>query len=174
MENSKYPVLLGLVPSFQAKCVALIEACEVRGVKMVPYYGRRTARQQAELWRRGRSSTEITAKMKELRSKGAPYLADVIEEAGPQQGRWATNALPGFSWHNWGKAMDCFWEKDGVANWDTNGEGYRVYHEEAKKLGLYPAFFDYRKDAVHVQDEPTGRSFPPLAAVSAEMQKLYR
>lgn len=173
MESNRFPVFSGLTPEFREKCVALIAACEARGIKMVPYYGRRSARQQAELWRRGRSSSEIQEKIKSLRSRGATYLADVIEEVGPQTGRWATNAIPGLSWHNWGKAMDCFWEKDGVANWDPNGEGYRIYHEEAKKLGLFPAFFDYRKDAVHVQGEPTGRGFPPLASVSLEMQKLY-
>jgi hypothetical protein len=92
-----------------------------------------------------------------LRAEGANFLAHCLESVGPQHRDPVTNALPGFSWHQWGEAVDCFWLLDGRAEWSTtrkvNGENaYRVYAHEATTLGLtagglWPRF----KDWPHVQ-----------------------
>ena len=60
---------------------------------------------------------------------------------GPQNGRWATNALPGYSWHQWGEAVDAFWLVNGKSEWAPDKlidgkNGYKVYAAEAKKMGL--------------------------------------
>ena len=65
--------------------------------------------------------------------------------------------MPGFSWHQWGEAVDAVWVIDGKAQWSTSKlaegvNGYRVYAEEAKKLGLTAGgLWTSIKDWPHVQ-----------------------
>ena len=163
-----------LVPQFRDLVGQLLQNCLARGVQMVPTEGLRTPMQQAKYWRQSRSIVEITAAIGMLRSNGASFLADVLDSVGPQNGDEVTKVLPGNSWHQWGEAIDCFWEVDGKAEWSTakkvNGiNGYQVYAEEAQKLGLtagllWPRF----KDSPHVQlrkdDNPlsSGMKWPDI------------
>lgn len=120
---------------------------------MRPTSGFRDADSQAKLWRQSRSTAEIKAKIKELRSDGADYLADVIERVGVCNGPAVTTAIPGFSWHNYGLALDCGWFVNGVYQSDwAHGKGYQAYAEEAIELKLYPGlYFPSFQDGVHVQ-----------------------
>lgn len=146
-----------LVPEFRTSIEQLLENCAKRGCTMRPYMGIRTPQEQGKLWRQSRSIEQIRAKIKELRSQGANFLADCIEKVGPQNGRHVTNAIPGLSWHQWGEAVDSFWLVNGEAEWSisrkVNGvNGYRVYAEEARELGLTAGgFFTSIKDWPHVQ-----------------------
>lgn len=146
---------------FREKALELLETLKnERGFVYRPFYTLRTPLEQARLWRQSRASEEIKATIHNLRNLKADFLADCIERVGPQYGKWATNALPGYSWHQWGQAIDCFKVKNGEADWRV--ESYAAYHAQAKKLGLYPAFVDWMKDAVHVQ------SVPPHISVKAK------
>lgn len=103
---------------FATKCQELLDSCATQDIIMVPYSGFRTLEEQAKLWRQSRSTAEITQKIAALRTSECDYLADIIEKVGPQpMGRLVTNAIPGLSWHNWGKAMDCYRLRDGKASW---------------------------------------------------------
>jgi len=112
---------------------------------------------QARLWRQSRSKAVIQKKIKELKEKGAPFLAHCIESVGPQSGPHVTNAIPGLSWHQWGEAVDCYWSAKGKVVWDQNLKiagvnGYQAYAEEAKKLGLNSGYYWSKlKDVPHVQ-----------------------
>jgi hypothetical protein len=158
-----------LVPDFRDKVSTLLTNCAAKGITMVPSEGLRTPAQQAIYWRQSRSLIEINNAIANLRNSGAPYLADVLESVGPRHGDEVTKVLPGNSWHQWGEAVDCFWEVDGKAEWSTsrkvNGlNGYQVYAQEAKNLGLTAGFFWPRfKDTPHVQlrgdDNPRSAGF---------------
>lgn len=144
---------------------------------MVPNESVRSPSQQAIYWRQSRSTIEINQAIAMLRSRGASYLTEVLEGVGPQHGDEVTRVLPGNSWHQWGEAVDCFWEVDGHAEWSTtkkiNGiNGYQVYAQEATNLGLTPGLLWPRfKDAPHVQlradDNPqnSGMSWPHIDEV---------
>jgi len=144
-----------LEKEFQTKVEELIFECELEGVRMRPFAALRHPVQQARLWRQSRTITEITAQIAKFKNQGAHFLAQCLITAGAQHGRWATNALPGFSWHQWGLAVDCFWSLDGSAVWDAEGRlngqnGYKVYARKAADLGLVclgPSIGDW----VHVQ-----------------------
>jgi hypothetical protein len=130
-----------LVPAFRNKVNALVQACEHRGIIMRPSTSRRDPLEQARLWRQSRTIEQIKAKIASLRAAGAGFLADCIEEVGPQHGKPVTNAIPGLSWHQWDEAVDCFWVLGNEAEWSTsklvNGvNGYHIYAEEAHRLGL--------------------------------------
>src|SRR5689334_11602929 len=90
-----------LVPEFRDKVKQLINRCEARGVIMRPTMTRRTPQEQGKLWRQSRSIEQINAKVFALREVEANFLADCIEKVGPQHGSPVTNAIPGYSWHQW-------------------------------------------------------------------------
>ena len=176
-------VALGeLDPVFQQKVVAVLEACSDRGVRMVPSQAVRSPHEQARLWRQSRSRQQIDDALAMLRDAGAPYLAEVLEGVGPQEGRHVTNALPGNSWHQWGEAVDCFWLVDNAAEWSTtrkvNGvNGYHVYAEAAQAEGLDAGlFWTSLKDAPHLQLRATAnpvKSGLSWAQVDQQMQVRF-
>lgn len=161
--------VLELNASFQEATIELLNNCASRGIKMVPYSGVRTPKEQAILWRRSRSRNEIMKKVDFLRQERADYLADCILEVGPQYGRWCTNAIPGLSWHQWGEAIDCFWEVNNRAEWDItkydrNGlNGYMVFAAEAKAISLTAGGYWRIRDWPHVQ---LSRLTSPLKEIS--------
>ena len=122
------------------KVVALLDRCEARGTPMRRTSTLRSPFDQATLWRQSRSKEEIEAKIAELKSQSAPFLADCIARVGPQHGDPVTNAIPGLSWHQWGEAVDCFWLVDGEAEWSPRKEinglnGYQVYARRHRRRG---------------------------------------
>jgi hypothetical protein len=151
------PSLADLEPEFRARCERLLARCRPRGVEMRVNETVRDPLRQARLWRQSRTRETIAATIDDLRARGAPFLAHCVESVGPQSGPEVTRALPGLSWHQWGEALDCFWVVDGAAVWSTtrrvNGvNGFRVYAEEARALGLTAGgFFTRFRDFPHVQ-----------------------
>lgn len=170
-----------LSPGFAAALEKLIQKCLSHGATMVPYTGLRTPWEQAKLWRRSRSSTMANAKIAQLRNDGAEFLAQVIEDVGPQPtGDEVTKAIPGYSWHQWGEAVDSYWEVNGKANWSTteihNGvNGYKVYAKEAKTMGLVAGGYWSIGDWPHVhyptEDSPSNKY--TLLEINAEMEKRF-
>ena len=167
-----------LTPEFKGKVEELIVNCAKRGVTMRPFFTKRTPLEQAKLWRQSRSTGVILKKVAELRKQDAYYIADCIMKAGSQSGRWATNAYSGMSWHQWGLAVDCFWLVNDNDEWSTtkiiNGvNGYQVYAEEARKLGL-KAGADFG-DAVHVQfpQESSPIHKYSLKEINDKMQEMF-
>lgn len=146
-----------LHPDLQTLVPQLLVRCRARGFELRPSAGLRDPFEQARLWRQSRSIEEITAQIATFEAAGAPFLAHCLRCVGPQHGDPVTDAPPGFSWHQWGEAVDCFWLLDGKAEWSTRkligGENaYPVYAEEAAALGLTAGgHFKKRKDWPHVQ-----------------------
>lgn len=145
-----------LEPDFQQDVRKLLKLCEDDGYVMKPFYTIRGVYEQAKLYRQSRPYRDIEGAHHYLKDNGADFLATVLLEVGPQSGRWATNALPGFSWHQHAEAIDCYWLLDGKAEWSTTKKhkgknGYEVYANRAKELGLESGHFWQNKDSVHVQ-----------------------
>ena len=142
---------------FRMAVETLIQNCEARGIIMRPFFTLRTPFEQAVLWRQSRSAEEILEQIEQFSEVGADFLAYCIESVESQNGRHVTDAPPGFSWHQWGEAVDCYWLVDGKAEWSSvkkiDGQnGYRAYAEEARNLGLEPGgFWRSFKDWPHVQ-----------------------
>lgn len=157
-------VLASLTPEFRAKVETLLANCQTAGVIMVPYFGLRNPVDQAKLWRRSRSALQVSQTVATLRENYAPYLAGVLDGVGPQPaGEWATNALPGQSWHEFAEAVDCYVEHAGKPAWDAADPGYEVYASQAEALGLTAGKRWTTPDTDHVQ-MPTAAS--PLSIMS--------
>ncbi len=146
-----------LVFDFKTQVIELLRLCDESGYEMRPFFTLRTPFEQAKLWRQSRTTQQIQEKTNMLNSNGARFLAHCIESVGPQNGRHVTNAIPGFSWHQWGEAVDCFWLLDGAAEWSrrkkVNGNnGYAEYALHAKEIGLTAGgYWSSFKDWPHVQ-----------------------
>lgn len=150
-----------LIPDFKSKVICLLDRCKNRGVEMRPCSGVRDPFEQARLWRQSRSIEEINLAIKHFLDNGGDFLAHCLKTVGPQHGDHVTNALPGYSWHQWGEALDSFWLVNGKAEWSTkklvNGvNGFKVYAEEAKIIGISAGLnWTSFKDAPHIQFRST-------------------
>jgi hypothetical protein len=132
-----------LTEEFQADLGNLLKMCSERGVEMRPYYTERTPWEQARLWRQSRPTSKIELVSATLRTEGAKYLSKVLEEVGPCNGPHVTNSCPGNSWHQFGLAVDCFWNVQGDSEWSPTvlikeKNGYQVYSDAALELNLRP------------------------------------
>jgi hypothetical protein len=132
-----------LTEEFQIDVGKLMRECTIIGVTMTPYFTLRTVWEQARLWRQSRPFSKIELTVATLRQEGGEYLAGIIEEVGSCNGPHVTNAIPGNSWHQFGQAVDCFWNVRGDAEWSATVKideinGYHVYAESAVELGLRP------------------------------------
>lgn len=173
--------LEGLDARLRNRIETLLARCLEEGIEMRPYTAVRTPLEQAMLWRQSRAREEIQLKIADLRQKGARYLVRCLEEAGSQHGPHVTDALPGFSWHQWGEAVDCFWLVDQKAEWSTrrlvdSRNGYQHYASAAAGLqltagGLWARFKDWPHVQLRPDNSPLG--VMSLADIDAQMAERF-
>jgi len=162
-------LLEALHPGVREKAKRFLELLASQGVSMLVYCGYRDLPSQARLWRSTRTAFEIADKIKKLGARGLGFLADVLEQVGPQAGplgKHKTMAAPGESWHNFGRAFDAVPILDGKPDWDMHDtQAWGFVQTSAKIVGLewagtWPIF----QESVHFQDVPAGnplKMFPP-------------
>lgn len=160
---------------FRLKAQGVLADCFEAGYEFRPFFTLRDPWEQARLWRQSRSRETVEAKCHELRGNGAPFLAAILFEVGPQNGRWATNAIPGYSWHQWGEAMDCFLLENGDAMWDAGHNGYIMYATMARQRDLTCGRqWIHHPDPVHIQARPDSvRKCKTMVEVEIEMLKQW-
>lgn len=169
-----------LIPEFREKVETVLAELQAAGFELRPYCTIRDPFEQAIEWRKGVTSQQIAAACANLRSVGAPRIAKCIESVGAQRGRKVTNAMPGFSWHQFGEAVDCVLITNKRADWDASAQGWVEYARIARKHGLKPGR-DFH-DSPHIQfrhhephhvfeiarlDNMMAARFPSFAALGA-------
>lgn len=170
-----------LDPALKEAMTKVLGHCREEGVNMRPNEGLRDPFEQAKLWRQSRSTEAVHAKIAEFERQGANFLAECLKKVGPRHGRHVTNAPPGFSWHQWGQALDCFWLVDGEAEWSSskliNGKnGYQIYAAAARELGLFPGgYWENFKDWPHVQlkKDSSPNSDKSVIEIDEAMRRRY-
>lgn len=125
-----------LRPDFRVAVERMRNLAETRGCTLLIYDTLRPLDVQARYYRQSRSWSEISRKIGEYRGRGLDIFADVLERVGPQHGRWATNAGPAESWHNYGLAFDACPLVDGACVWDEDDPLWNVYAECVREVGL--------------------------------------
>ncbi len=109
-----------LTPVFRAKVQTALKALAEEGLIFKPYFTLRDPVIQAKLWRQSRSAPVVQTQIQELEEMNCGFIAACFAKAGPADGPWATNALPGLSWHQYGEAVDCFLtDATGRPIWET-------------------------------------------------------
>ncbi len=144
-----------LLPEFRIKIEELDKECLSSGLKFVNYFTLRTPCVQGKLWRQDKSKAVIGAEVARLVAADCAFLANCIMDAGPQTGPWATNAIPGLSWHQWGLAVDSYVEVNGIPDW-KHPTAYKTRADIAVSLGLTAGYYFSAKkqDPGHIQMYP--------------------
>lgn len=148
--------LASLPPDFRRLAERVDRACNAAGFDLLIYSGRRTLEEQAVLYRQSRPFRDIKRKADQLRIAGFPILADALLAVGPQHGDHATDAAPGESWHNYGRAFDAVPIIGGQLDWNPTDKfdarkvdaHWLRYAAEVRAAGLqwggdWPRFRDY-------------------------------
>jgi peptidoglycan L-alanyl-D-glutamate endopeptidase CwlK len=113
-----------LIPAFRTKVTAALAELANQGLVFKPYFTLRDPVVQAKLWRQSRSSDVVGKQIQDLKDAGCDFMVECFDKAGPADGPWRTNALPGLSWHQYGEAVDCFLEDaDGNPIWESKNYG---------------------------------------------------
>lgn len=141
-----------LVEGFAKKVMQLVANCEQRGVTLLVYCKVRNPWEQAKLWRRSRTMTQVNAEAAKLRDWGCYFLMSCLLGVGPQKmGAKVTDALPGFSWHQWGEAVDVVpIDAKGNPRWEDE-LGFEICAEEARLLHLDSGYYWKFRDPSHIQ-----------------------
>ena len=162
-----------LDPAFRTKLEEALAEAKKAGIRMTPYEMVRTPQSQGAIWRRSRTAVQVKLEASRLVAAGAPFLADCILKAPATSGKWATNSVPGMSWHQWGQACDLFWEKvPGKAEW-TDITGYAKFAEICKRRGLTHGYFWRSKDSPHVQMPAASKPDLPLPEIDKIMKARF-
>lgn len=122
-----------------AKARQIETFCAVRGVTLLIYCTLRTLQEQAKLFRQSRTTAQIQEQTDWYLRHGFDYLADILQNVGPQYGPHVTNAAPGESWHNYAMAFDAVPLIGGKAAWsyDDFKELWDIYGEGIRANGMY-------------------------------------
>lgn len=140
-----------LVPEMRSLANRVVDLCAEGGVKLLIYTTLRTLEEQAKLYRRSRTTSQIQWKINQLNNKGFDFLADILDGVGPQpDGSHVTNAGPGESWHNYGRAFDAVPLVNGQAAWNVGRfkDLWQIYGNSVESIGLewggnWTSFKDY-------------------------------
>jgi len=148
-----------LIPEFRFKAREIVDRCKDRGFELRIYCTLRTAEEQARLYRQSRKLVEVETKEELLRIRGYDFLADILINVGPQYGipgRHVTNAGPGESWHQYGRAFDAVPMRGGKCLWEDYWPEWDIYGETVKAVGLnWAGSWTRFREFPHTQDSPT-------------------
>lgn len=158
-----------------AKVDFILKTTRNEGLHFRVYTKARDPWEQARLWRQSRSHEEIQRAILKLRQEGALFLADILASVGPQYGRWATNNLPGQSWHQYGEAIDVVLVSTAEKTvWNGSNPAYERLAKIAVKVGLHSGFYWKSRDANHLQLRPdAARAYYSWAELSRLSQLKY-
>ena len=170
-----------LDPLLREKVKGVIQETADGGYVAVPFFTQRSPFEQARIYRSTRGSVQIESKVQKLIDAGAPFLAYCLTSVGPQYPPPGitgnlTNALPGYSWHNWGFACDCFIKTArGKAIWSAGHIGYKIYAEAAVRAGLTSGYYWKNPvDAPHIQLYNFGvRKRHTAEQINDRMKQIY-
>lgn|SRR6267154_350673 len=165
----------GLNNKFHDKLYAFIDKCNAHEIVLEFETGFVHPREQARLWRKGRSDSEIDAKIAEFQLADADYLVKLLIDAHAPEGLSLTDDLPGFTWHNWGQAYTfCILGEDGRPILSTS-KIYAKAAELAKVTGLTSGYYFRPKQAYLVQMSPhkTPAAEYSLQEINKEMERMY-
>ncbi|MDX9789050.1 MAG: M15 family metallopeptidase [Desulfobacterales bacterium] len=126
--------------SLPEKILSVRNRCEALGVELITYCIERSLKEQAIIYRSTRGISEIKRKAMDLDARGFDFLAKVLIDVGPQNGRLGkhiTWAGPGESYHNYGLAFDSAVMVGGKIDWSMRRPDlWKIYGEVAVAEGL--------------------------------------
>jgi hypothetical protein len=92
--------------AFSDKFLSMRAECMKKGIVVQPILGFVNVFLHAEIWKQSRQDRAIDEAIAKLQNENCPFLSTVLMCAHTVKSKYQTNALPGFCWHNWGRAAD--------------------------------------------------------------------
>ena len=125
-----------------AQCLAVQQQCLAAGAPIEVYATLGGLEAQARLFRVSRTRAEIERKQDQLRARGWPVLATVLDRVGPQGtradlGLHVTHAGPGESWHHYGEAFDAVPVRERKYLWEKHFPQWQTYGRIVVEEGLF-------------------------------------
>lgn len=157
-----------LVPKVRDACLVVVSECKKIGVDLLITDTLRTLQEQAILFRQSRTRYEIDEKVKKFETRGFDFLAKILVDVGPQNGkvgRHVTCACCGESFHNYGEAFDVVPIVSGKAIWNTSDPKWRKYGQQVRNSGLiwagdWISFTEYPHAQLRLGSNPL-KLYPP-------------
>lgn len=150
--------LAALTPLAQCKAKKFLQLAKDVRLQVLIYCTYRSPREQACLYRQGRSIYQIKSKANELETVwDRPDLAECLMAVGPQMGKKIrTYAGPGQSIHNYRQAFDGVPMEEGRPVWGTEDEHeqevWGLYGECVRAAGFeWGGHWETLKDYAHAQ-----------------------
>jgi hypothetical protein len=170
-----------LIPDFRKQLIRALDAAKAQGLQIEVITTIITPLEQGSLWKQGRTRTDAELKVMALKDAKAPYLAECLQKSVPQGTNVETNLLPGYSWHQWGEAVQIVWV-DGSHKvvWDTSATygrgGYRKFAKIVQELGIHCAAEtdDISWRTITLRASPNAGDIYKPPEIDAEMQKRFR
>jgi hypothetical protein len=142
-----------LLPEVRSQIQTLLTNMRTKhSLEFRPFFTYRGPGTQARLWCQSRTPEEVEAT---IRRRSIPEpIARLLRQQPTLSGKWATNALPGHSAHQWQVAVDLMHIlPSGQANWSNKWQGiapYSLLANEAVLCGLQ-SLGPTLRDWVHIQ-----------------------
>lgn len=126
-------------PETRKKAKEIISICQEKKVELYIYEGLLRLHIHAKYYRQSRSWSVIKRKIQDLRNRGFGYLADIIEEVGPQNGVFASFEAPGESWLNYAEGFCAtpIVKYKALTNFERGEYFWQTYGKAVKKVGMY-------------------------------------
>ena len=143
-----------LKPATKERALNFLALADKAGFDVLIYGPSRSLEEQARLFRKGRSLSEIQKKADELHVKwGRPDIATLLMEVGPQYGKEVTKAAPGQSIHNYRYALDGCPVLGGKPVWgDEEPEDLALWDEYGRLV--VAAGFEWAGNWKHFKEKP--------------------
>ena len=107
-------------------------ACLDRGVDLMIYCTLRDAQEQAALYAQGRTADQLRRQRARFTQRGLAVPAALLASVRPRpEARKLTNAAPGESLHQYGRAYDCVPIISGKPVWGTTGSAEALWKKVA-------------------------------------------
>lgn len=171
MTKSTQSRLALLCPIFSVRVSALLGALAAEGFELEVVQGLRSWNEQQAIYDKGRTAP------------GEPCTHNGVKRAVGSCsmhpfGATVTPCLPGYSWHNYGLAVDCAPDNPAIpgyqADWNEANPGWKRFADLAKSQGFtVGAQFRTRPDLPHI--ELTGR-FPAglVGTAGDEVRQIFK
>jgi hypothetical protein len=148
------------------------------GLELRPIRGFINIFDHAERWRAINSDVAIMQAVQDLEKKDCHFISNVLFHCDPGRSMkdWHPKDLPGFNWHNWGKALDLNLKETDPFMERPLGERRSIFKQIVEEGGMYITPTNTLNfDIVHIQDEPEHPLGMYMAKeIDTEMYRRYQ
>lgn len=148
------------------------------GFELRPIRGFINIFDHSERWRAINSDTMIMQAVQDLERQECLFLSNILFHSDPGKNLkdWHPRDLPGFNWHNWGKALDLHIREVDFNSHTPIQEKRQIFKDIAESEGLFlTPTHTLNFDVLHIQNNMLNPSEVFVAKeIDTEMYRRYQ